>query len=58
MRLAFNEAGDLFCTDQEGETWCPDGNPLDELNRILPGHNYGFPPAMQNGFRKFRATFP
>lgn len=43
--LAFNRAGDLFCTDQEGETWCPNGNPLDELNYIIPGRNYGFPPA-------------
>lgn len=42
--LAFNKAGDLFMTDQEGETWCPDGNPLDELNWIQPGRNYGFPP--------------
>ena len=42
--LAFNRAGDLFNTDQEGETWMPNGNPLDELNHILPGRNYGFPP--------------
>ncbi|MHB8523518.1 MAG: ThuA domain-containing protein [Limisphaerales bacterium] len=42
--LRFNQAGDLFCTDQEGETWCPNGNPLDELNHIVPGRNYGFPP--------------
>ena len=42
--LAFNRAGDLFVTDQEGETWCPNGNPLDELNHIIPGRNYGFPP--------------
>src|SRR5215467_2168541 len=42
--LAFNKAGDLFCTDQEGETWCPNGNPLDELNHIVAGRNYGFPP--------------
>jgi putative heme-binding domain-containing protein len=42
--LAFNKAGDLFLTDQEGETWCPNGNPLDELNHIIPGRNYGFPP--------------
>jgi putative heme-binding domain-containing protein len=42
--LAFNAAGDLFNTDQEGETWMPDGNPLDELNLIVPGKNYGFPP--------------
>lgn len=43
--LAFNRAGDLFLTDQEGETWMPDGNPLDELNHIITGRNYGFPPA-------------
>ncbi len=42
--LAFNAAGDLFVTDQEGETWMPNGNPLDELNQIIPGKNYGFPP--------------
>ena len=42
--LAFNQHGDLFVTDQEGETWCPSGNPLDELNHIIPGRNYGFPP--------------
>ncbi len=42
--LAFNAAGDLFNTDQEGETWMPDGNPLDELNHIQMGKHYGFPP--------------
>lgn len=42
--LALNAAGDLFCTDQEGETWLPGGNPLDELNHIVPGRHYGFPP--------------
>lgn len=42
--LAFNAAGDLFNTDQEGETWMPNGNPLDELNWIRPGRHYGFPP--------------
>jgi putative heme-binding domain-containing protein len=42
--LAFNRHGDLFVTDQEGATWCPDGNPLDELNHVIPGRNYGFPP--------------
>lgn len=44
VALAFNRAGDLFNTDQEGETWMPEGNPLDELNHIIPGRNYGFPP--------------
>lgn len=42
--LAFNRHGDLFVTDQEGETWMPNGNPLDELNHLIPGRNYGFPP--------------
>src|SRR6266566_871940 len=42
--IAFNRNGDLFNTDQEGETWMPNGNPLDELNHIIPGRNYGFPP--------------
>src|SRR5438034_3425135 len=42
--LAFNKEGDLFCTDQEGETWLPGGNPQDELNHIIPGRHYGFPP--------------
>lgn len=42
--LVFNRQGDLFCTDQEGETWLPGGNPLDELNHIQPGRHYGFPP--------------
>jgi putative heme-binding domain-containing protein len=42
--IAFNRHGDLFCTDQEGETWLPGGNPLDELLHIRPGKHYGFPP--------------
>lgn len=42
--LAFNRQGDLFLTDQEGATWLPDGNPLDELNHIKTGRHYGFPP--------------
>jgi putative heme-binding domain-containing protein len=43
--LAFNRHGDLFCTDQEGATWLPNGNPLDELLHIQPHRHYGFPPA-------------
>ncbi len=42
--LAFNKEGDLFATDQEGATWLPNGNPLDELLHIVPGRHYGFPP--------------
>jgi putative heme-binding domain-containing protein len=42
--LAFNREGDLFATDQEGATWLPNGNPLDELLQIVPGRHYGFPP--------------
>src|SRR6185503_17673930 len=42
--LAFNREGDLFATDQEGATWLPNGNPLDELLHIQPGKHYGFPP--------------
>jgi putative heme-binding domain-containing protein len=42
--MAFNALGDLFCTDQEGATWLPNGNPLDELLQIEPGRHYGFPP--------------
>src|SRR5262249_26222418 len=42
--LAFNRHGDLFATDQEGATWLPNGNPLDELLEIVPGRHYGFPP--------------
>ena len=41
--VAMNRFGDLFCTDQEGATWLPGGNPLDELNHIVPGRHYGFP---------------
>src|SRR5688500_13028436 len=42
--LAFNEQGDLFATDQEGATWLPNGNPMDELLHIQRGKHYGFPP--------------
>ena len=44
VAMAFNAAGDLFCTDQEGATWLPNGNPFDELLFIQPGRHYGFPP--------------
>ena len=46
--LRFNRLGDLFATDQEGETWLPGGNPLDELNHIVPGRHYGFPPRHES----------
>lgn len=42
--LAFNRLADLFATEQEGATWLPNGNPLDELLHIQPGKHYGFPP--------------
>jgi putative heme-binding domain-containing protein len=42
--MAFNSAGDLFVTDQEGATWLPNGNPFDELLHIREGKHYGFPP--------------
>ncbi|MFO1501720.1 MAG: hypothetical protein U1G07_25645 [Verrucomicrobiota bacterium] len=44
VALAFNQLGDLFCTDQEGATWLPNGNPFDELLHIQTGRHYGFPP--------------
>lgn len=44
VALAFNAGGDLFCTDQEGATWLPNGNPFDELLHIQTGRHYGFPP--------------
>jgi putative heme-binding domain-containing protein len=42
--MEFNAEGDLFATDQEGATWLPNGNPLDELLHIRVGRHYGFPP--------------
>ena len=42
--LAFNRTGDLFATDQEGETWLSGANPLDELDQIREGYHYGWPP--------------
>ncbi len=44
VAMKFNAAGDLFCSDQEGATWLPNGNPLDELLHIQRGKHYGFPP--------------
>lgn len=41
--MKFNRHGDLFCTDQEGATWMPNGNPFDELLHIQKGRHYGFP---------------
>ncbi len=43
VALRFNRHGDLFATDQEGATWVPNGNPLDELLHIQRGRHYGFP---------------
>lgn len=42
--MRFNRHGDLFASDQEGATWLPNGNPLDELLHIQRGRHYGFPP--------------
>ena len=44
VALAFNDAKDLFCSDQEGATWLSNGNPFDELLHIETGKHYGFPP--------------
>ncbi len=44
VALRFNSQNDLFCTDQEGATWLPNGNPFDELLHIQRGRHYGFPP--------------
>lgn len=44
VSMQFNRKGDLFCTDQEGATWLPNGNPFDELLHIEAGRHYGFPP--------------
>jgi putative heme-binding domain-containing protein len=44
VAMRFNKDGDLFCTDQEGATWLPNGNPFDELLHIKRGRHYGFPP--------------
>ena len=39
--MAFNEAGDLFCSDNEGG-----GNPTEEINHIVKGGNYGHHPKL------------
>ncbi len=44
IAFAFNQHGDLFCTEQEGATWLANGNPFDELLHIQTGRHYGFPP--------------
>jgi len=55
IALAFNDSGDLFCTEQEGATWLANGNPFDELIHVrLDGsaprpnvtgmRHFGFPP--------------
>ncbi|MCA9062650.1 MAG: ThuA domain-containing protein [Planctomycetaceae bacterium] len=55
VALAFNRRGDLFATEQEGATWLPNGNPLDELLHIRLNEkqtdgspaglrHFGFPP--------------
>lgn len=44
IAFAFNRERDLFCSEQEGATWLPNGNPFDELLHIRPGRHYGFPP--------------
>ncbi len=44
IAFAFNDRGDLFCTEQEGATWLANGNPFDEFLHIQTGRHYGFPP--------------
>ncbi|MCI0358310.1 MAG: ThuA domain-containing protein [Planctomycetaceae bacterium] len=44
IAIRLNRHGDLFCTDQEGATWVPNGNPFDELLHVQKGRHYGFPP--------------
>jgi len=44
VAVRFNKDQELFCTDQEGATWLPNGNPFDELLHINRGRHYGFPP--------------
>ena len=58
VALAFNRQGELFNTDQEGETWMPNGNPFDELNQIVAGRNYGFPPPHEKWLSDLRPERP
>lgn len=44
VALRMGPGGNLFCSDQEGATWLPNGNPFDELLHIQKGRHYGFPP--------------
>jgi putative heme-binding domain-containing protein len=44
VAIRFAPNNDLFCSDQEGATWLPNGNPFDELLLIQKGRHYGFPP--------------
>jgi putative heme-binding domain-containing protein len=44
VSIKINRLGDLFCTEQEGATWCPGGNVVDKLMHIQQGRHYGFPP--------------
>lgn len=44
VSMRFNGDGELFCSDQEGATWLPNGNPFDELLHLQRGRHYGFPP--------------
>jgi putative heme-binding domain-containing protein len=50
--LKFNNHGDLFATDQEGETGLEGANPLDELNHIISGRHYGWPPRHDTHLRR------
>ncbi len=56
--LKFNRQGDLFATDQEGETWLPGANPLDELNLIEKGRHYGWPPKHERFLKDSRDEPP
>ncbi len=42
--IRLNKYGDVFCSDQEGATWLPNGNPFDELLPVQRGRHYDFPP--------------